>query len=56
MPVTITLTAWIQYELGVTIAQTIDMFSYHRRAKLTPGGRRDAGICALLRQLTLQKR
>ncbi len=34
----ISLTSWLHYGLGVTIAQIIDILGYHLQTELTPGG------------------
>jgi transposase len=36
------LTSWFHYALGITIAQIIQIFSYHLRTRLTSGGLIDA--------------
>lgn len=38
----ISLTAWLHYGLGVTIAQIVAILGYHFQTKLTPGGLVDA--------------
>jgi len=35
---TLVMTAWLHYGLGTTIQQIIDVFGYHMRMTLTPGG------------------
>jgi len=34
----VSLTAWLHYGLGVTIDQVVDIFGYHFRTRLSPGG------------------